>query len=139
MVVLAQLALRNSYHVKFTLDFPSAPSGTIDHTILHANHDAKDSGTTSLTFSGAATSELHAAHNLGGVRVRMLRDTYQAIVKDLKLMQKSDFRQKLGGEEEHIYVYYPPHRLGLTSERLLWGSSNWIIDRWFFTSFIEVF
>ncbi len=95
MVVLAQLAVRRGHQVKFTLDFPGAPSGTIEHIILYAIHAAKDSGTTSLTFSGAATNEFHPVHNMGGVRVRMLEHTYQAIAKEFKLTQKSGFRQKL--------------------------------------------
>lgn len=121
MVVLAQLALCNGYQVKSTLDFPGAPSGTIEHIVLHAMHIPKDSGTTSLTFGGAATWELHAVHNLGGVRVRMLQHTYQANVKEFKLTRKIDFRQKRGGEEDPIYVSYPPHGLGLTGGRAIVG------------------
>ena len=119
LVVLAQLAPRHGYQVKFSLDFPGAPTGTIEHTILHAIHVAKDSGTTVLTFGGAATSELHPAHHLSGIRVIMLQHTYRSIAKQFKLNQKSDFRQKLGGEEDPIYVCYPPFGLGVNGARAI--------------------
>lgn len=121
MVVLAQLAVRGGHQVKLTLDFPGAQYGTIEHMILYAIHAAKDSGTTSLTFAGAATNEFYAVHNMGGVRVRMLEHTFQAIAKGFKLTQKSGFRQKLGGEEDPIYVCYSPHGLGVTGVRAVVG------------------
>jgi len=98
--------------VKFSLDFPGAPSGTIEHAILHAVRVAKDSGTKALTFGGAATPEFHPVHHLSGMRVKMLRSTYKRIAKEFKLTQKSDFRQKLGGQEDPIYICFPPHGLG---------------------------
>lgn len=112
LVILAQLAPRHGYQVKFSLDFPGAPSGTIEHAILHAVRVAKDSGTKVLTFGGAATPELHPVHHLSGMRVKMLRSTYKRIAKEFKLTQKSDFRQKLGGQEDPIYICFPPHGLG---------------------------
>ncbi|KAK3167619.1 hypothetical protein OEA41_010746 [Lepraria neglecta] len=117
LVVLAQLAPRHGYQVKFSMDFPGAPTGTIEHAILHAIRVAKDSGTKVLTFGGAATSDLHAAHNLSGVRVKMLQHTYHSVAKQFNLNQKSGFRQKLGGEEDPIYVCYPPMGLGVTGAR----------------------
>lgn len=121
LVVLAQLSPRHGYQVKFSLDFPGAPSGTIEHAILHAIQVSKDSGTTNLTFGGAASSELHAGHHMSGMRMRMLQRTYKTIAKEFKLTQKSDFRQKLGGEEDPIYVCYPSHGLGLTGGRAIVG------------------
>lgn len=44
----------NSFDLFLNLFFPGAPSGTIEHAILDAIQVAKDSGTTSLTFGGAA-------------------------------------------------------------------------------------
>lgn len=121
LVVLAQLSLKHGYQVKFTLDFPGAPSGTIEHAILYAIRVAKDSGTKHLTFRGAASSELHASRHMSGMRVRMLQRRYKTIAKEFKLTQKSGFRQKLGGEEDPIYVCYPPHGLGLTGGRAIVG------------------
>jgi aspartyl-tRNA synthetase len=117
LVVLAQLAPRHGYQVKFSMDFPGAPNGTIEYAILHAIRVAKDSGTKLLTFGGAATSELHAAHNISGLRVKMLQHTYHGIAKQFKLDQKSGFRQKLGGEEDPTYICYPPMGLGVTGAR----------------------
>ncbi|MCJ1278183.1 hypothetical protein MMC21_005998 [Puttea exsequens] len=121
MAVLAQLSLPHGYQVKYTLDFPGAPSGTIEYIILKAIRAAKESGTKSLTFGGAASSKLHAVHHLGGMRVRMLQRTYRSIVKEFKLTQKSDFRQKLGGVEDPIYVCYPPGGLGVSGARAVVG------------------
>ena len=117
LVILAQLAPRHGYQVKFSLDFPNAPSGTIEHAILHAVRVAKDSGTKTMTFGGAATAELHPMHHLHGMRVKMLQSTYKTIAKEFKLNQKSDFRQKLGGMEDPIYVCYPPHGLGVSGAK----------------------
>ena len=119
LVILAQLAPRHGYQVKFTLDFPDSISGTIEYVILHSIRRAKDSGTKTLTFGGAATAELHPVHHLSGVRVKMLQSTYKTIAKEFKLTQKSDFRQKLGGQEDPIYVCYPPRGLGTGGARAI--------------------
>ena len=121
LVVLAQLSPKHGYQVKFSLDFPGAPSGTIEHAILHAIQVAKDSGTTNLTFGTAASLELHAGHHMSGMRLRTLQRTYKTIAKEFKLTQKSDFRQKLGGVEDRIYMCYPPHGLGLSGSRAIVG------------------
>ena len=119
LVVLAQLAPRYGYQVKWALEFPGATSGAIEAITLHAIRSAKASGTKQLTFGSAATSELHAVHNLGGIRVRMLQHTYQSITKQFKLSNKGDFRQKLGAEEESIYICYPPYGLGIKGSKAI--------------------
>ena len=119
LVVLAQLAPRHGYQVKWALEFPGAVSGAIEAITLHAIRAAKASGTKRLTFGSAATSELHAVHNLGGLRVRMLQHTYQSITKQFKLSQKSNFRQKLGAEEDAIYICYPPYGLGIQGSKAI--------------------
>ncbi len=119
LVVLAQLAPRHGYQVKWALDFPGATSGAIEAITLHAIRAAKGSGTKRLTFGSVATSELHAVHKLGGLRVRMLQHTYQTITKQFKLSQKSDFRQKLGAEEDAIYICYPPYGLGIKGSKAI--------------------
>ncbi len=95
----------------------SSSPGTIEAITLHAINAAKALDTKQLTFGTGATSELHAAHNLGGIRVRMLQHTYQSITKQFKLTQKGDFRQKLGAEEDAVYMCYPPVRAGRARER----------------------
>ncbi len=117
LVVLAQLAPQYGYQVKWALEFPGATSGTIEAITLHAINAAKALDTKQLTFGTGATSELHAAHNLGGIRVRMLQHTYQSITKQFKLTQKGDFRQKLGAEEDAVYICYPPYGLGVRGSK----------------------
>ena len=119
LVVLAQLAPSRGYQVKYSLDFPGAPSGTIEYITVHAIKAAKAAGTKSLTFGAVATSELQAVHHLHGVRVKMLQRTYQSIANQFKLTQKGDFRRKLGGEEDAVYVCYPAHGLGVRGSRAL--------------------
>ena len=85
LVVLAQLALRHGYQVKYSLDFPGAPSGTIEYITLHAIQAAKASDTKIMTFGSAATSDLQAVHNLSGPRVKVLRHAYQQIAVRFKL------------------------------------------------------
>lgn len=119
LVVLAQLAPQYGYQVKWALEFPGATSGTIEAITLHAINAAKASGTKRLTFGSAATSELHAVHNLGGILVRMLQHTYQSIAKQFKMKQKGDFRQKLGAEEDALYICYPPYGLGVRGSKAI--------------------
>ncbi|KAG8525676.1 uncharacterized protein KY384_000436 [Bacidia gigantensis] len=119
MVVLAQLAPRHGYQVKYSLDFAGAPGGTIEHITLHAIHAAKASGTKVLTFGSAASTELHAVHHMSGARVKVLQNMYEGIVKQFRLTAKSEFRQKLGGEEDPVYVCYPPGGLGVKGSRAI--------------------
>ena len=117
IVVMAQLALDKGYQVKYSLDFADAPSGTIEYITLHAVKAAADSGCKNLTFGASATAELHAVHNIGGVKVKMLSQMYQTIAAQFKLTQKSEFRQKLGAHDDPVYVCYPPHGLGAKGSR----------------------
>lgn len=105
----------------FGLDFSGASSGAIEHAILHDIQVAKESGITNLTFGDAASSELHASHEMSGMRMKMLQHTYKTVAKEFKLAQKSGSRQNLGGEQESIYVCYPPHGLGLTGRGAVVG------------------
>ena len=58
---------------------------------------------------------------MSGISLRKVQRTYNTIAKELKLAQKSDFREKLDGEEDPIYVCYPPHNLGLAGSRAVLG------------------
>lgn len=104
LVVLAQLSPDHGWQVKFSLDFPNAPSGTIEHLVLHSVKAAAATGATSVTFGGGATSELRPGHNLRGARVKVLAKAYHAIANELHLTNKSEFREKLGAQEDPIYV-----------------------------------
>lgn len=109
MVVLATLAPRYGVQVKWALDFPNAPNGTIEYSVQTAMEAAKSAGHESLTFGGGATAKLTAGHNIGGMKVTALDNSYQAIAAKLKLNQKSDFRAKFHTMEDPIYICYPPH------------------------------
>jgi len=47
----------------------------------------------------------------------MLSHSYQSIVKRLSLVNKSEFREKLGAEQDAVYICYPTHGLGMLSRR----------------------
>jgi len=119
LVILAQLSPEHGWQVKFALDFPSAPSGSIEKLVLHALKACADAGETSATFGGGASQKLTAGHNLKGTRFKVLSRTYNAISSELGLTKKSEFREKLGAVEDPIYVCYPPHGLGPSGARAI--------------------
>ncbi|KAL8791557.1 MAG: hypothetical protein Q9195_005821 [Heterodermia aff. obscurata] len=104
IVGMAQLALDKGYQVKYSLDFPQAPSGTIEYITLHAVKAAAAAGSKTITFGASATNELLATHNLGGAKIKVLSHMYQNIAAQFKLAQKSDFGQKLGAEEDLVFI-----------------------------------
>ncbi|KAL1992499.1 hypothetical protein VTN49DRAFT_4531 [Thermomyces lanuginosus] len=112
LVALAMLAPRHGMQVKYSLDFPGSPNGTIEYIVTHAIQSAAKSGVKSLTFGAGATPQLVPGHHMKGTKVRMLQHTYEAIVKQFNLTRKSEFRMKLGAHEEPLYIAYPPHGLG---------------------------
>lgn len=112
LVVLAQLAPEHGWQVKFSLDFPNSPSGAIEAAIVHALKSVQAKGAEACTFGGGATNNFLPGHNLKGAKVKILSKTYHTISTELKLTQKSEFREKLGTEDDPIYVCYPPKGLG---------------------------
>ena len=112
LVVLAQLSSEHGYQVKYALDFPGAPNGTIEAIITHAIQSAYESGARSVTFGAAATAEFVPGHGLGGFQVTFLRHCYKTIVKKLRLTNKGKFREKLGAEDDPVYICYPEYGLG---------------------------
>ncbi|KAI9789309.1 MAG: hypothetical protein M1833_002433, partial [Piccolia ochrophora] len=112
LVVLAQLSRENGYQVKYSLDFPDAPHGTIEAITVHAIQAANQAGIKSLTFGASATQHLTPMHHMHGVRVHALASTYRSIVTQLKLTDKSDFRRKLGAVEDPVYICYPKGGMG---------------------------
>jgi aspartyl-tRNA synthetase len=69
-------------------------------------------GCKAVTFGGGASPNFTPGHNLKGAKIKMLSKAYHAIVTELKLTQKTEFREKLGAKDDPIYVCYPPHGLG---------------------------
>ena len=112
LVILAQLSETHGWQVKFALDFPGSPSGAIESCIIHALKAVQTKGEKSATFGGAASNEFRPGYNLKGAKVKLLSRAYHTIATDLKLTQKTEFREKLGAEEDPIYVCYPPKGLG---------------------------
>ncbi|OJJ47943.1 hypothetical protein ASPZODRAFT_1813392 [Penicilliopsis zonata CBS 506.65] len=112
LVVLCTLSPRNGMQVKYSFDFPGAPSGVIEHIVTHAIQTAAKTGVKSLTFGAGATAQLTPGHNLHGTKVKMLQHTYETIAKQFHLVRKSEFRAKLGARDEPLYIAYPPHGLG---------------------------
>ncbi|KAJ9631671.1 aspartate--tRNA ligase dps1 [Taxawa tesnikishii (nom. ined.)] len=112
LVILAQLSPDHGWQVKFSLDFPGAPSGAIEALVMHALKACAAMGATSVTFGGGASNRFTPGHNLKGTRVKVLSKAYHAIASELHLTAKSEFREKLGAQEDPIYVCYPPHGLG---------------------------
>lgn len=102
-VIMAQLAPEHGWQVKFALDFPGAPSGAIEATIIHALKAVGVAGATSVTFGSGASSSFTPGHNLKGTRVKVLSKAYHAIANDLHLINKSEFREKLGAQPDPVY------------------------------------
>lgn len=112
LVILAQLAPQHGWQVKFSLDFPGAPSGAIEATVMHALTALKGSGAESATFGGGASNNLIPGQNLKGAKTKVLAKAYKTISDNLKLTQKSEFREKLGAQEDPVWICYPPRGLG---------------------------
>lgn len=105
MVVLAQLAPRHGWQVKWALDFPQSPNGAIEVLVEQAL--ATVSGP--VTFGVGVSDRLTPGPNLGGARARFLAKSYDAIVKSLGLGRKAEFREKFGVLGEQVYICYPKH------------------------------
>ncbi|KAL0939778.1 aspartyl-tRNA synthetase [Colletotrichum truncatum] len=108
MVVLAQLAPRYGWQVKWALDFPDAPNGTIEVLIEYALSCISGP----VTFGAGVSEKLIPGQHLHGVRAKFLSKTYATIVKSMGLMKKSEFRGKFGVLGEQVYICYP--RRGVT-------------------------
>ena len=121
IAVLAQLAPRYGYQAKYCLDFPGAPSGTIEYITTHALAAANDVGVHSVTFGGGAAQHLIPGHHLSAAKVKLLSHSYDAIMKQFHLNRKSEFRAKMGAKEDPVYVAYPPHGLGTKGIRAIMG------------------
>ena len=75
-------------------------------------------GVKTVTFGAGAQTVLRT-ENLGRTGSRIMRRTYKTIVEQLKLVQKSEFRQKFGAEPDEVYICYPKLGLGVSGARTL--------------------
>lgn len=121
--ILHQLSPQNGYQVKFSLEFPNAPSGTIESLILFSMKSiaALDSEVKSVTFGTGAMPWLEGGRNLGKTKVKALKRAYEAINKQFKLTNKSEFREKMGVTNEPAFVCYPRGGLGAGGIRAIMG------------------
>lgn len=118
-VTLAELAPRYGMQVKYSLDFPGSPSGSIEYIITHAIQAAGQTGVKQLSFGSGATARLIPGHNMGSTKVKVLQRTYEALMKQFKLNRKSEFRAKMGAYEDPTYIAYPRHGLGTRGIRAI--------------------
>jgi len=121
--VLHQLAPQNGYQIKFSLEFPNAPSGTIESLILYSMKQIAISDTEAkqVTFGTGAMPTLEGGRNLGKQKTKMLKKAYDAINKQFKLTNKSEFREKMGVWNEPAFVAYPQGGLGAGGIRAIMG------------------
>ncbi|KAE9407683.1 aspartyl-tRNA synthetase [Gymnopus androsaceus JB14] len=101
LVVLHQLSPQHGFQVKYALDFPHSPSGSIECALSSAFH--------AVAATGSWSSHIR---NVKGMRVKVLSHAYEAISEKMSLHGKGDFRKKMGAEEEDVYICYPRGGLG---------------------------
>lgn len=109
MVVLAQLAPRHGWQVKWALDFPGSPNGVIEVLV----EQALSAVTGPVTFGAGVSEKLTPGARLGGVRAKFLANTYELIIKSLRLGNKASFREKFGVVGESVYICYPRSGVGV--------------------------
>ncbi|PYH99970.1 aspartyl-tRNA synthetase, cytoplasmic [Aspergillus ellipticus CBS 707.79] len=116
-VALATLAPIHGMQIKYSFDFPGSPNGVIEQIVTHAIQAGAAAGVKSFTFGAGAMAKLTPGHNLHGTRIKMLQHTYDTMAKQFHLVRKSEFRAKLGAEDDPLYIAYPPHGLGTKGMR----------------------
>jgi ergosteryl-3beta-O-L-aspartate synthase len=123
LVVLHQLSIENGYQVKFSLEFPGAPSGTIESLTKHALSAiaSQDPDAKSVTFGTGAMEDITGGRNIAKHRMGALKKTYETINRSLKLTNKSEFRAKLGAKDERVFVAYPKGGLGMMGIKAILG------------------
>ena len=121
--VLHQLSPQNGYQIKFSLEFPGAPSGTIESLILYSMRQISiaDPETRQVTFGTGAMPTLEGGRNLGKQKTKLLKKAYDTINKQFKLTNKSEFREKMGVWNEPAFVCYPRGGLGAGGIRAIMG------------------
>jgi aspartyl-tRNA synthetase len=119
LCILHRLSPANGFQIKFALDFPGSPSGTIEALISAAIQSLAKAGVQNVTFGAGALPEMVTGGNLDGVRARILSKTYRTIAQQLKLVQKSEFREKFGTKNDLVYICYPFMGLGVSGARTL--------------------
>jgi len=79
----------------------------------------QEMGAKHVTFGATPAPEFQAAHNIPGVKAKAIAHTYAAITKSLRLLNKSEFKEKLGAVHDADYICYPPRGLGPMAVRAI--------------------
>ncbi|KAI1097301.1 aspartyl-tRNA synthetase [Jackrogersella minutella] len=119
LVILHRLSPEHGYQIKFALDFPGSPSGSIEALISRAIQSLTTSGVSSVTFGAGAMDELIIGSNLNGIKAKLLSRTYKTVAQQLRLIAKSEFREKFGVKHDPVYICYPFMGLGVSGARTL--------------------
>lgn len=120
LIVLHDLAPANGCQIKFALNFPGAPHGTIELAISKAIAHLASAGIKMVTFGAGATQDMEFGPNLQGtLRAKILSRTYRTVAEQLRLHQKTEFREKFGAVEDPVYICYPHLGLGVSGVRTL--------------------
>ncbi|KAI2607040.1 aspartyl-tRNA synthetase [Hypoxylon fragiforme] len=119
LVILHRLSPEHGYQIKFALDFPGSPSGSIETLISRAIQSLTASGVSDVTFGAGAMDELVIGSNLNGIKAKLLSRTYKAVAQQLRLIAKSEFREKFGVKHDPVYICYPFMGLGVSGARTL--------------------
>ncbi|EIW62843.1 aspartyl-tRNA synthetase cytoplasmic [Trametes versicolor FP-101664 SS1] len=113
MVVLAQLAPKHGFQIKWALEFPGAPLGAIEYILTYVIKKLGDAGVKSATFGAGAIDKFHPAENVRGFRVKALEKAYNGLSSTFNLTNKGDFRSKFGTWQDPMYICYPKGGLGM--------------------------
>ena len=120
LIVLHDLAPAHGCQIKFALNFPGAPHGTIELAIARAISHLASAGIKTVTFGAGATQDMEFGPNLQGtLRAKILSRTYRTVAEQLRLHQKTEFREKFGAVEDPVYICYPHMGLGVSGARTL--------------------
>ncbi|KAK3361480.1 hypothetical protein B0T24DRAFT_109453 [Lasiosphaeria ovina] len=119
LCVLHRLSPANGYQIKFALDFPGSPNGTIEALISAAIQALAKAGVKNVTFGAGALPEMVTGGHMDGIRAKILSRTYRTVAQQLKLVQKSEFREKFGTQNDLVYICYPFMGLGVSGARTL--------------------
>ncbi|KAI1342567.1 aspartyl-tRNA synthetase [Xylariaceae sp. FL0016] len=119
LVILHRLSPKNGFQIKFGLDFPGSPSGSIEALISYSIKMLQSSGVKQVTFGTGAMDSLEIGHNLNGIKAKILSHTYKTVAQQLKLVAKSEFREKFGAVNDPVYICYPFMGLGVSGARTL--------------------
>lgn len=72
-----------------------------------------------VMFGVGVLFEMVMGGNLDGIWVKILSKIYRMVVQQLRLVQKSEFREKFGMKNDLVYICYFFMGLGVSGMRIL--------------------